>query len=135
MRALGAVLIFIVFSLLFFAFSAWRNGEQIALWVERKFSQKPNVAHRFAAKIRIFSTGLHTIHDVSSFIGISVLSIAIWLLIAAAYYAVLQSYADETVYTMTFVYGIILMAFSVAGGVLQLPVVGGGSQLSTIKAL
>lgn len=135
MRALGAVLIFIVFSLLFFAFSAWRNGEQIALWVERKFSHKRNVAHRFAAKIRIFSTGLHTIHDVSSFIGISMLSIGIWLLIAAAYYAVLQSYADETVYTMTFVYGIILMAFSVAGGVLQLPVVGGGSQLSTIKAL
>jgi len=135
MRALGAVLIFIVFSLLFFAVSVWRKGEQIALWVERKLNHKPHLAHRFAAKIRIFSAGLHTIHDVSSFIGIGVLSLAVWLMIAGAYYAVLQSYADETVYTMTFVYAIILMAFSVAGGVLQLPVVGGGSQLSTIKAL
>jgi len=135
MRALGAVLIFIVCSLLFFAFSAWRNGEQIASWVERKLRHKPHLAHRFAAKIRIFSAGLHTIHDVSSFIGIAALSLVIWMLIAGAYYAVLQSYADATVYTMTFVYGIILMAFSVAGGVLQLPVVGGGSQLSTIKAL
>jgi len=136
MRALGAVLIVIVCSLLFFAISVWRKGEQIALWVERKLNHShPHLAHRVAAKIRIFSTGLHTIHDISSFIGISVLSLAIWLMIAGAYYAVLQSYADETVYTMTFVYGIILMAFSVAGGVLQLPVVGGGSQLSTIKAL
>jgi len=135
MRALGAVLILIVVSLLFFAISVWRNGEQIAAWVQRKVSHKPHMAHHFAAKIRLFSAGLHTIHDVSSFIGIGVISLVIWLLVAFAYYAVLQAYADETIYTMTFVYGIILMAFSVAGGVLQLPVVGGGSQLSTIKAL
>jgi hypothetical protein len=136
MRALGAVLIFIVCALLTFAFSVWRKGEQLAHWVERKLNRRhPHVAHRVAAKIRIFSAGLHTIHDIPSFVGISFLSLVVWLLIASAYYTVLQSYSDETVYTMTFVYGIILMAFSVAGGVLQLPVVGGGSQLSTIKAL
>jgi len=136
MKALGGVLIFIVCGLLTFAFSVWRNGEQLAQWLERKLSKKyPHVAHRVAARIRIFSAGLHTIHDLGSFVAISTLSLAIWLLIASAYYTVLQSYNDETVYTMTFVYGIILMAFSVAGGVLQLPVVGGGSQLSTIKAL
>ncbi|HVH88186.1 MAG TPA: lysylphosphatidylglycerol synthase transmembrane domain-containing protein [Terriglobales bacterium] len=136
MRALGAVLILIVCGLLSFAFSVWRNGEQLAVWLEAKLRRRyPHVAHRIAARIRIFSAGLHTIHDFGSFLAISVLSLVIWLLIASTYYTVLQSYSDETVYTMTFVYGIILMAFSVAGGVLQLPVVGGGSQLSTIKAL
>ena len=136
MRALGAVLIFIVVGLLAFAFSVWRNGEQIAQWLERKLARRhAHTGHRIASKIRIFSAGLHTIHDLGSFAAIAFISIAIWTLIACAYYAVLQSYNDETVYTMTFVYGIILMAFSVAGGVLQLPVVGGGSQLSTIKAL
>jgi len=136
MRALGGVLIFIACMLLAFAFGVWRNGEQLAQWVERKLRSKHgHLGHRLSSKIRVFSAGLHTIHDLGSFAAISFLSVVIWLLIASAYYTVLQSYGDETVYTMTFVYGIILMAFSVAGGVLQLPVVGGGSQLSTIKAL
>ena len=39
MRALGAVLIFIVCALLTFAFSVWRKGEQLAQWVERKLNR------------------------------------------------------------------------------------------------
>lgn len=133
MRAMGAALVLIVCLLLGFAFLAWRNGSQIANWIEKK--NHPQAGHRFAAKLRIFSEGLHTIHQFSSFIALSALSICIWLLIVCGYYAVVQSYADESISTLTFVYAVILMAFSVAGGVLQLPVVGGGSQLATITAL
>lgn len=136
MRALGGALVLIAALLLFFAFLVWKNGTQIADWVNRKLARRyPHTAHAMASKVRTFSSGLHTIHDVGSFIHLAFLSILIWLLIACSYYVVLQSYADPNINTMTFVYGIILMAFSVAGGVLQLPVVGGGSQLLTINAL
>lgn len=136
MRALGSALVLIAVLLLSFAFLVWKNGNQIADWFSRKLSRRtPHVAHTIAARIKIFSSGLHTIHDVSSFLLIAGLSVLIWVLVASAYYVVLQSYSDPEINTMTFVYGIILMAFSVAGGVLQLPLVGGGSQLLTINAL
>ncbi|HET9741931.1 MAG TPA: lysylphosphatidylglycerol synthase transmembrane domain-containing protein [Terriglobales bacterium] len=136
MRDLGIALILIAVVLLGFAFVVWKKGTQIADWIQRKLARRSrHTAHSVAAKIRIFSSGLHTIHDVGSFMGLAAISIVIWVLIACAYYVILQSYTDPTIYTMTFVYGIILMAFSVAGGVLQLPVVGGGSQLLTINAL
>jgi hypothetical protein len=136
MRGLGAALVLIAAILLSFAFLVWKNGNQIADWLSRKLSTRtPHVGHTISARIKIFSSGLHTIHDVGSFLALGALSIIIWLLIAGSYYVVLQSYSDPEINTMTFVYGIILMAFSVAGGVLQLPLVGGGSQLLTINAL
>jgi uncharacterized protein (TIRG00374 family) len=136
MRGLGGALVLIAAVLLLFAFLVWKNGVQIADWFHRKLDRNhPQLAHTIAARIKIFSSGLHTIHDAGSFAALAGISVSIWLLIAGAYYIVLQSYTDPNINTMTFVYGIILMAFSVAGGVLQLPVVGGGSQLLTINAL
>lgn len=136
MRGLGGALVLIAGILLSFAFVVWKNGGQIADWLNRRLAKRsPHAAHTLAARIRIFSAGLHTIHDMGSFLALAGLSLVIWLLIACSYYVVLQAYADPSINTMTFVYAIILMAFSVAGGVLQLPVVGGGSQLLTINAL
>ena len=39
------------------------------------------------------------------------------------------------VHNLTVAYGLILMGFSVVGGVVQLPGVGGGAQVGTISAL
>jgi glycosyltransferase 2 family protein len=70
-----------------------------------------------------------------SFFQLSVLSIVIWLLIGFAYLAVTHAYSIHRLSQMTLSSVFLLTAASVVGGVLQLPVVGGGSQLATIGML
>jgi hypothetical protein len=59
----------------------------------------------------------------------------IWMLIATAYWLVLHSYSDPELTTLNLAHAVLLMSGSVAGGILQLPVIGGGSQLATINLL
>jgi glycosyltransferase 2 family protein len=66
---------------------------------------------------------------------LSGLSIVIWLFIGFAYMAVMQAYPIHRLSQMTLSRVFLLTAASVVGGVLQLPVVGGGSQLATIGML
>jgi glycosyltransferase 2 family protein len=66
---------------------------------------------------------------------LSALSIVIWLLIGFAYLAVTHAYSIHRLSQMTLSSVFLLTAASVVGGILQLPVVGGGSQLATIGML
>jgi uncharacterized protein (TIRG00374 family) len=116
------------------AFLVWKYGTQIARKLEVGH-QPSNIRHRIAFRIRAFGEGLHTIHDFSSFISVSALSLMIWMLIASAYWLVLHSYSDPELTTLTMAHAVLLMSGSVAGGILQLPVIGGGSQLATINLL
>jgi hypothetical protein len=116
------------------AFLIWKYGTQIARRLEDGHAPS-SVRHRIAFRIRSFGEGLHTIHDFSSFISVAVLSLMIWMLIATAYWLVLHSYSDPELTTLTLAHAVLLMSGSVAGGILQLPVIGGGSQLATINLL
>ncbi|MBV9145066.1 MAG: flippase-like domain-containing protein [Acidobacteria bacterium] len=133
-RAGGVTLITLVGFGALIAFIVWKYGGQIAARLEANH-QPSHIRHRLAFRIRSFGEGLHTIHDVPSFFAVAGLSLSIWMLIASSYWLVLHSYTDPELTTLSLVHSILLMAGSVAGGVLQLPLVGGGSQLATINLL
>ncbi len=87
-------------------------------------------------KLRSLSDGLHTVKDVGSLAQLSVISLLIWLLVALAYRYVTHAFPLYTdLPTLNFAEVVLLMFVSVAGGVITLPVVGGGSQLATIAVL
>jgi uncharacterized protein (TIRG00374 family) len=126
-----AVLVAITAGVLFLI---WRNPIAVSNWAERRLRQFPSLAKSTCQKIRTFGEGLKTIHDFRSFVELLGLSTGIWLLIACAYVAVTGAYPDlKTDMSIPFV--LLLMSASIAGSMLQLPVVGGGSQLGTITVL
>ena len=133
-RAGGFTLISLVGFGALVAFVVWKYGRRIAERLEADLHPS-HIRHRIAFRIRSFGEGLHTIHDLPSFFAVAGLSLAIWMLIACSYWLVLHAYSDPELTTLSLVHSIVLMAGSVAGGVLQLPVVGGGSQLATINLL
>jgi glycosyltransferase 2 family protein len=86
-------------------------------------------------RVYAFGEGLNTVKDFGSFLQITGLSLLIWLLIGLAYLSVTHAYALHRLARMRLSDVFLLTAASVVGGVLQLPVVGGGSQLATIGTL
>src|SRR5450755_2937980 len=69
------------------------SGEAVANYLYGKLSPRsPRLAHGVKSKIVAFTDGLKTIHDFASFVQIFVLSIFMWLLVAACYWLVLRSY-------------------------------------------
>lgn len=89
------------------------------------------VSHR----VQAFGEGLNTVQDFKSFLQLSGISVVIWLIIGLAYVAVTHAYNIHRLAHMTLSAVLLLTAASVVGGLLQLPVVGGGSQLATIAVL
>ena len=133
MSAFGLLLLVMIASVL--ALQMRRNPTVAARTVE-KFAGR--ISQRFgkaaARRVQTFGEGLNTIHDAKSFIQIFVISLALWLTIGATYYCVTHAYADIGP-DMTLYSCFLLTGASVAGGILQLPGVGGGSQLATIGTL
>lgn len=111
------------------------QGPAIAAWVERRFAHlAQNLGHRIAQRVREFAGGLNTIHGPFSFVQLSVISILMWWLIALSYKEVTHAYGAP-MHDMSSARVLLLMAASMVGSMLQLPGVGGGSQLATIEAL
>ena len=112
-----------------------RNGEAIALWIEKRFSHlSSGIGHRLAQKVREFGTGLNTIHGPGSLLSLAVLSLVVWYVTALAYKEVTHSYGVDAL-EIPVSQLLILMGASMAGSMLQLPAVGGGSQMATIATL
>jgi uncharacterized protein (TIRG00374 family) len=133
-RRAGFVLIGLITSVGIIAFLIWRNGPGIAASLERWLSPiSTTMGKSIASKVRAFGKGLHTIHDLRSFAELVFLSLGLWLSIAFAYLQVTRAY-PEPLRHMQLSHIILLMGFSIAGSAVQLPVVGGGSQLMTIAA-
>ena len=129
----GFVLVFVIIALGFGLLLLWRNTAGVAAWVERVFSRfAPHLARQAAQRAKAFGEGLHTIHDVGSLFQIAGLSLLIWAVIAAAYFEVLRAYPLSGV---TVGRALILLGSAMVGSILQLPAVGGGTQLATIGVL
>jgi len=125
-------------------------GVAFAAWIAFRARKNPARAARFAERVlgiisaklgksafhrvHAFGEGLNTIQDVKSFLQLGGLSLLIWLVIGLTYLSVTHAYGDLAT-QMTLSRVLLLTAASVAGGVLQLPVVGGGSQAATIGIL
>ncbi|HUQ49359.1 MAG TPA: lysylphosphatidylglycerol synthase transmembrane domain-containing protein [Terriglobales bacterium] len=132
----GIALVVLVILVAVVLFLIWRNSEGAAQVVHRMLDGiSPKVARAVAHKIRIFGDGLHTIHDFSSFVQILGSSFMLWICIALSYLMVAHAYPDRALHGFTLSQAILLMSASVAGSLLQLPMVGGGAQLGTIAVL
>ncbi len=134
-RDAGFVLVVGVSSAAGIAVMISRNGEAIALWIEKRFSHlSSGLGHRLAQRVREFGTGLHTLHDRWSLLWVGLLSMVIWYVTALAYKEVTHSYGVDAL-EIPVSQLLILMGASMAGSMLQLPAVGGGSQMATIATL
>ncbi len=110
-------------------------GDRVAdFFYDRTKGFAPKLAHHLREKTLSFSHGLQTIQDISSALQLVVVSLFMWVLIAFAYYAVTHAYPGE-LQRLTMPFEIVLMGSSMVGSMLQLPAVGGGSQLATISML
>jgi len=112
-----------------------RKGEAVARWVEKEFGHlSANLGHRIAQWVREFGTGLNTIHGPMSLIWLTLVSVGMWYLIALSYKEVTHAYGSAAL-EIPLLQILILMGSSMLGSMLQLPAVGGGSQVATIATL
>jgi uncharacterized protein (TIRG00374 family) len=133
-RQAGVIFTLMVIAMAAAAIAVSRSGEALAGWVEHRFSHlASNLGHRIALRIREFRDGLNTIHGALSFSQIVAVSIVMWCMIALAYKEVTHSYGQDTL-EIPQTQVLLLMGSSMVGSLVQLPGVGGGSQLATIAA-
>jgi glycosyltransferase 2 family protein len=131
----GFVLIALVAAMAVAAMIIGRRGEAAARWVEERFSHlSSNLGHKLAQKVREFGTGLNTIHGPISLLWLALVSVGMWYVIALAYHEVTHSYGVDAL-EIPVSQLLILMGSSMVGSMLQLPAVGGGSQMATIATL
>jgi uncharacterized protein (TIRG00374 family) len=133
-----------IFGLLFLALTAGisfgaillvKYGDAVSAWVEKRFAHlAKNLGGRIAERLREFHRGLDTIHNPGIFLQAALVSIVLWLFVSLAYFAVVRAYGaplQEIGFEKIFP----LMGSSMVGSLIQLPGVGGGSQLGTISVL
>jgi len=131
----GYLLSALVLGLFSVAVATNYQGPAIADWIEDRFSHLArNLGHRIAQRIREFAAGLNTIHGPASFLMILLVSLFMWFCIAVSYNEVTHAYGVP-MQEMSVTRVLLLMGSSMVGSMLQLPGVGGGSQLATIEAL
>src|SRR6202051_4531586 len=131
----GFLLIGVVLILTVAAIVIRRSGNAVALWVEARFAHlSSNFGHRLAQKVREFGQGLDTISGPISLLMLAAVSVGMWYVLACAYQEVTHSYGVPSL-EIPVSQLLILMGSSMVGSMLQLPAVGGGSQMATIAAL
>ena len=131
----GFALIALVGGLLLAAIIMAYRGNRVAQWIENRFSHwSENLSHRIAHRVREFTTGLKTIQGPFEFVQLSAVSVLMWWVIALAYKEVTHAYGAPMA-AMSTTKVLLLMGSSMIGSMVQLPGVGGGSQLATISAL
>ena len=119
-----------------FAYLVRKNPRRIAEFTQRMVARvSPRAAGAISGRVLAFGQGLNTVKDIKAFFELSGISLVIWLIIGLSYVAVINGYHIHRHAQMTLSNVLLLTAASVVGGVLQLPVVGGGSQLATIGVL
>jgi len=142
-REIGFVLTAIVAATTVAAVVIRRNGERVATWIEqwnlgwvaRRFPNlSSNLEHKLALRVREFGMGLNTIHGALSMLWLTLVSVGMWYVIALAYKEVTLSYGVDAL-SIPVSQLLILMFSSMLGSMLQLPAVGGGSQIATITTL
>lgn len=112
-----------------------QHGEAVADWVDRRFSHLAhNLGPRIALRIREFRAGLDTIPDAFSLLQTIAVSVVMWYTVALAFQQVTNSYGAQ-VLRITVSKVIVLLGASMVGSLIQLPGVGGGSQLAAIATL
>lgn len=129
-----AILGIIVFLSLFVAFIRFAGEAMARIFGRVAGKVSPTAGNTVAAKILEFRGGLNTVGSFGDFLAISLYSMLTWVSIALAYVIILRAF-PAPVHDLTISHILLLMGFSVVGSLVQLPGIGGGSQLLTIGAL
>ncbi|HEY4053137.1 MAG TPA: lysylphosphatidylglycerol synthase transmembrane domain-containing protein [Terriglobales bacterium] len=109
-----------------------KKGDMVAGWAERRLPA--HIGHKVAMRVREFRGGLNTIHGVSELVQLVGVSLAMWYAIGLAYQQVTSAYGVPVLHVPVSQV-LLLMGSSMVGSLVQLPGVGGGSQLATITTL
>jgi len=134
-REAGFVLAALVAGMAVAAAIIAKSGEAAACWVEQKLSHLPsNLGHRLGQRVREFGAGLNTIHGPWSLLWLALVSIGMWYLIVLSYHEVTHSYGVDALEIPVSQLLILILA-SMVGSIVQLPAIGGGSQVATIAIL
>jgi hypothetical protein len=111
------------------------SGDSIAAYLQRKIEPyNGKIAHLISSKLLAFTHGLETISDLASFLQLFFLSLVMWILVGLSYWLVIHSYGDLLA-ELGPASVVLLMIAAMFGSLVQLPGVGGGSQLATIEVL
>jgi uncharacterized protein (TIRG00374 family) len=111
--------------------SGYTIAERLQKGLEKRSAK---VAHGLRTKIVAFTDGLQTIRDWSSFLQLLSLSIFMWALVAVSYWLITHAYGGRLA-ELGAASILLLMVIAMFGSMIQLPGVGGGSQLATIALL
>ena len=134
---IGYIVLGFFFLLVGALYAVWRKGPQISAWFQRKVApHSETLAHTVEQRVRILSEGLHAVRDWNSLLQATGISFVIWMLVALSYRQIFHAFDPSTgLPDFGLPQGILLMGASVAGGVLQLPFIGGGAQVAMIRVL
>lgn len=110
------------------------SGETIARLFERAFGLVSHkLGHAAGHKIRMFHAGLDTIRSFSDFAITASLSLAMWALIATAYFETMRAFtADPNLSTVGAGKTVLLMLLSGGASIVQLPILGWFSQIGLV---
>jgi uncharacterized protein (TIRG00374 family) len=110
-------------------------GYAIAARLEQLLQRRnAKLAHSIRTKIVAFTDGLLTIRDWTTLGELLAWSLLMWWLVAVSYWLILHAYGGQLAETH-YASVLLLMVIAMFGSLIQLPGVGGGSQLATIAVL
>ena len=127
--ALGALVVTVVLGA--FAASVRASGRAIAALAERALgSLSPSLGQSVGSKILAFRDGLDSIATLSDFLQSLGISLLMWALITAAYLQTARAFVlSPQLSSMTLARCMVMMAASMVGSVVQLPVLGWFTQI------
>jgi uncharacterized membrane protein YbhN (UPF0104 family) len=112
---------------------AGHHVADLATRLLRPLSEK--FAHAAAARILEFSHGLRIVSTVSEFLSALAISVIMWMFIAVTYLCSAHAFqAAPSLATLSFAATMLLLATSLGGSMLQLPILGWFTQIAVLAA-
>jgi glycosyltransferase 2 family protein len=132
----GALSLAATLFLAVFALALRFAGHRVASLAARLFRPiSEDFAHVASARILEFSHGLRIVSTVSEFLSALALSIIMWLVIALMYFNSAHAFrATPSLATLGFAATMLLLATSLGGSLLQLPILGWFTQIAVLAA-
>ncbi len=127
--ALGGLVVAIVLAI--FAVMVRASGNAVANLTEKTLGRlSPSLGHSVASKIRAFRDGLDSIATVGDFVLALGISLLMWSLLTLAYLETARAFVlSPELSAMTLARCLVLMAASMVGSIVQLPVLGWFTQI------
>jgi glycosyltransferase 2 family protein len=108
------------------------RGESLAVAAERALHSSPKLAVAVRDRILSFREGLNALRSFGDFVWALLLSLAMWGLIIGAYFAVVRAFSDLAMLNTSRI--MLMMAASMGGSIVQLPVIGWFTQIGVVSA-